>query len=213
MEVYLVRHGETEGNLEKRYMGWTETPLSKRGIRQAEEAGFFLAGQNICGLHCSDLQRAVVTARIIGTGCGLEPVVTPLLREINFGRWEGLTYNQIEASHGDAIRLWHDDPLRKSAPGGETLTAVYERMRRFLDRLANEAGDGKRIAAVSHGGAIRALLYKVLNIGKSNLWEIKIDNASVSLFRREGDRYKVVYYNRTDFLEPGKSSEVPADDY
>jgi len=212
MEIYLVRHGETESNKEKRYRGWTESPLSPKGIRQAEDVGFFLAGQNIDGLHCSDLQRAVNTARVIGAGSGLKPAVTPLLREINFGCWEGLTYDQIEASCGDAIRLWHDDPFQKSAPGGETLTEVFERMQKFLEQLANEAVDGQRIAAVSHGGSIRALLYKALDIGKNCFWDLKIDNASVSLIRKEGDRYKVVYYNRTDYLEAGKSRKEPGDD-
>ncbi len=207
MELYLVRHGETESNKERRYQGWTESPLSKKGIEQAEKAGFFLGRQDIEGLYCSDLQRAVNTARVIGALSGLKPEVTNLLREINFGQWEGLTYDEIEDGWGNSIRLWLDDPFNKAAPGGETLGQVCERMRVFLDRLSAQVSDGQRIAAVSHGGSIRALLYHVLDLDTKSFWDIKIENASVSLIRKEGRSFKVVYCNRTDYLYAGIHEE------
>ncbi len=207
MELYLVRHGETESNKEKRYQGWTESPLSQKGISQAEQAGLFLGSQNITGLYCSDLQRAMHTARIIGMGSGLKPEVTNLLREIHFGDWEGHTYDEIEAGWGNAIRLWLDDPFNKAAPGGESLGDVCGRMKHFLDHLTDRAAEGQRIAAVSHGGSIRALLYHVLNLDTSKFWKIKVDNASISLIRKEGSPFKVVYYNRTDHLNAGKGRE------
>ncbi len=207
MDLYLVRHGETESNKERRYQGWTESPLSESGVRQAEKVGLYLGSQRIEGLYCSDLQRAVNTARIIGASSGLKPVVTGLLREINFGQWEGHTYDEIEAGWGNAIRLWLDDPFTKAAPGGETLGEVCSRMKNFLDHLTEQASDGQRIAAVSHGGSIRALLYHVLNLDTASFWDIKIGNASVSLIRKEGNRFKVVYYNRTDHLSAGNAAE------
>ena len=90
-------------------------------IRHAEQVAFFWAGQNIASLYCSDLKRAINTARVIGAGSGLKPAVTPLLREINFGQWEGLTFDQIEAAWGEELSIWLDDPFHKSAPGGEIL--------------------------------------------------------------------------------------------
>jgi len=204
MELYLVRHGETESNKERRYQGWTESPLSKKGARQAEKAGFFLGGEKIAGLYCSDLKRAVNTARVIGAGSGLKPVITPLLREINFGQWEGLTFDEIEATWGEEINRWLDDPFHKSAPGGETLGEVCARMRSFLEQLEKNVPIGQRIAAVSHGGSIRALLYHVLNLDRESFWNLKIENASVSLIRKEGGRFKVVYYNRVHHLQAGE---------
>ncbi len=205
MELYLVRHGETESNKAKRYQGWTESPLSQEGIRQAERAGLFLGSQNIAGLYCSDLQRAFHTARVIGALSGFRPEVTDLLREINFGQWEGLTYDQIEEGWGNEIRLWLDDPFNRSAPEGETLGEVCKRMKVFLDQLTEQTKEGQRIAAVSHGGSIRALLYHVLNLDSSKFWNIKIDNASISLIRKEGEQLKVVYCNRTDHLYAGNN--------
>ncbi len=207
MELYLIRHGETESNKQRRYQGWTESPLSGEGLRQAEKAGFFLAGQNLSGLYCSDLNRAFHTARVIGSSSGLQPVVTPLLREINFGHWEGLTFDQIEARWGKEISLWLDDPFSRSAPGGETLAEVCSRMLNFLEELSGDGHEGKRIAAISHGGSIRALLFSVLDLNTTSFWDIKIDNASISLLRKEGGRFRVVYHNRTDHLLAGREKE------
>ena len=213
MDLYLVRHGETESNKQKRYQGWTESPLSTLGIRQAEMVGFFLAAQKIEGLYSSDLKRAVNTARVIGVSSGLEPVVTPLLREIHFGEWEGQTFNEIEKTWGNEISAWLDDPFHVAPPGGETLGQVCARMHSFLEQLAGQVSEGKRIAAVTHGGSIRALLYQVLNLDHSSFWDIKIDNASVSLLRKEGDCFKVVYYNRVHHLETEPGVGQYGDDY
>lgn len=170
-----------------------------------------MGSQKIESLYSSDLQRAQNTARVIGALSGLKPEVNSLLREINFGQWEGLTYEEIEDGWGSEIRLWLDDPFNKSAPNGETLGEVSERMRNFLEHLTEQSRDEKRIAAVSHGGSIRALLYHVLNLDTSSFWDIKIDNASISLIRKEGDKFKVVYYNRTDYLEMEKIGKETVD--
>ncbi len=213
MDLYLIRHGETESNKQKRYQGWTESPLSALGIRQAEKAGFFLATQKIESLYSSDLKRALHTARVIGVSSGIEPVATPLLREIHFGEWEGQTFNEIEKTWGNQISAWLDDPFHVAAPGGETLGQVCARMQSFLEQLAGLGSEGKRIAAVTHGGSIRALLYQVLNLDHSSFWDIKIDNASVSLLRKEGESFKVVYYNRVHHLETEPGVEQLGDDY
>jgi len=201
MELYLVRHGETESNKEKRYQGWMESPLSELGLKQAEKAGLFLGGKNIEGVFCSDLQRAFHTARVIGACCGLEPEVTALLREINFGLWEGLTYDEIESSWGEKIRRWFDDPFTRSAPEGETVEEVSKRMLAFLKELEAHKPACRRAVVVSHGGSIRALLQHVLGLDRESFWNLKIENASISLIRREGISYQVVYYNRVDHLE------------
>lgn len=201
MDLYLVRHGETQSNKERRYQGWSESPLSRDGIRQAEKTAHFLGRQNLRGLYCSDLKRAFHTARVIGAGSGLKPEITPLLREIHFGSWEGLTFDEIEQQWGNEIRNWLDDPFNRSAPGGETLDQVCARMQNFLDQLDRQGSVAQSIAAVSHGGSIRALLFNVLGMDTAGFWDLKVANASISLIRKENNRFKVVYYNRTDHLD------------
>ncbi len=209
MQLYLVRHGETESNKQKRYQGWMESPLSEQGLKQAEKVGLFLGGKSIDGVFCSDLQRAIHTARVIGSFCGLEPKVTPLLREIHFGRWEGLTYEEIEAQWGEEIRRWFDDPFTRSAPEGETIEEVSERMLTFLEKLEESCPDCREAVVVSHGGSIRALLQNVLDLDRASFWDLKIDNASISLVRRENGNYRVVYHNRVDHLETETGEELP----
>ncbi len=212
MDIYLVRHGETESNRERRYLGWTESPLSTLGLRQAERTAYFLAGERINALYCSDLNRAFHTARVIGKSCALQPEPCSLLREIHFGQWEGLTFDEIEKAWGDRISRWLDDPYHHAAPGGESLKEVCSRMHAFLEDLNSLPSAGQRIAAVSHGGSIRALLFKVLGLDRSGFWDIKIDNASVSLIRKEGDHFKVIYYNRTHHLGDGNQIEEGVND-
>lgn len=212
MEIYLVRHGETESNKERRYLGWTESPLSPLGLRQAEGVGHYLASLGIDELYCSDLNRALHTARVIGAGCGLKPVITPLLREIHFGQWEGMTFDEIESRWGDEISLWLDDPFHKSAPGGESLKDVCGRMSEFLTTVSEATPDGKKIVAVSHGGSIRALLFNILNLTRTAFWDIKVDNASVTLVRRVEESFNVDYYNRTLHLDQINIKEINADD-
>ncbi len=213
MEIYLVRHGETESNKEKKYQGWMDSPLSAQGLVQAEKAALFLGGKKIEAVFCSDLQRALHTARVIGSSCGLVPEITPLLREINFGRWEGLTYEEIEAHWGYEVKRWFDDPFKRSAPGGETIKQVCERMVSFLDGLLASNREYRRIAAVSHGGAIRALLQHVLRLDRDNFWNLKINNASISLVRREGEKFVIAYLNRINHLEEGEIMEEYPDGF
>ncbi|MFO7952519.1 MAG: histidine phosphatase family protein [Bacillota bacterium] len=213
MEVYLVRHGETESNKEKRFQGWSESPLSPKGLHQAREAGFFLGRKEIDAVYASDLKRAIHTARIIGASCGLKPVESPLLREINFGQWEGLTYNEIEAQWGNLIREWFDDPFCRSAPGGETLEDVRQRLYSFIGELLKHewSSGNQRLVLVSHGGAIRVLLYYALRLNREQFWNLRIENASVSLINLEKERVEVVYYNRVDHLESGLDKEELTD--
>ena len=214
MELYLVRHGETESNRQKRYQGWMESPLSEKGLKQAEKAGLFLGNNNIDGLFCSDLERAFHTARVIGSFCGLKPEISPLLREIHFGRWEGMTYNEIEARWGEDIRRWFDDPFTRSAPEGETIEQVCERMLAFLNELPLKRPDCNRVIVVSHGGSIRALLQHFLNLNRDSFWNLKVENASISLVHWEKVHYRVIYYNRVDHLDDDldtKTKEVRPD--
>ena len=200
LELYLVRHGETESNIKKRYQGWTESILTEKGLLQAERVGQFLAHKKISALYASDLSRAAHTAQVIGSHSVLKPEINPLLREINFGHWEGLTFDEIKATWPQEVTLWMDNPFRRSAPAGETIVEVGERMQLFVKNLSRLYPDGLRVAAVSHGGSIRALLHSIMNLNKQTFWEIAIENASVSLVRLKGGRQAVEYYNHTEHL-------------
>ena len=203
MEIYLVRHGETEANLEKRYYGWMETPLTPEGYLQAEKVADILKNKGIEKLYCSDLGRARHTAKAIGRKCLIEPVASDLLREINFGKFEGMTYQEILASYEEELTSWLNDPFHIAPPEGEDLLTVYGRMQRFLNQLnevfsaANPPSANPKVALVSHGGIIRVWLYYLLGLEKKDFWSLQIANTSLSLIRKEAGKYTVKYYNRS----------------
>jgi len=199
MEIFLIRHGETVDNKEGRYRGWTESSLSPEGKLQAELVAKALEDWKIDKLYSSDLERALHTAQAIGQRCRLEPVTSPLLREINFGIFEGMTYEEIISSYEDKLFAWLDNPFEKSPPEGEDLGTVCRRMQSFVDQL-NHNNSSAKVALVCHGGIIRTWLFNLLNWGKEEFWNLSVANASISLVSYTAGNGTVVYHNYTEHL-------------
>lgn len=196
MKIYLVRHGLTESNKQKRYTGWTDVDLSPEGVEQVEALAAGLSGEEITGLYSSDLRRAVKTAEIIGAGRGLKPEPSPQLREINFGVWEDLCYEEILASYEEELRRWYNDPFLCAPPGGEDLRQVFKRVRSFLDGLWRQENGKGTFVVVSHGGAIRSVLHHYLGLEKNRFFELTVDNAAVSLLEKDAQGIRVSYMNK-----------------
>ena len=184
--IYLVRHGQTAFNAEGRFQGNADSPLTALGFAQAEEMGKLLGGL-VAGLAVtlwsSPLGRARRTAEIIGARLGLrEPIrFDPRLREVSFGCWDGLTDLDIEEQH-PGLR---DGSTRYDwffrSPDGESVEAVEQRMRSWLEETA--AIPGCHIA-VSHGLAGRLLRGVYLGLDRAVALELDIPQDAV--FRLEG---------------------------
>ncbi|MCR4400303.1 MAG: histidine phosphatase family protein, partial [Syntrophomonadaceae bacterium] len=120
--VYLVRHGETHWNRERRYQGWTDIGLNERGWLQAAALARRLRPLRLAAVYASGLRRAVETARAIAEPRRLQVQTMACFREMRFGDWEGLTAEEIQERFGAATyALWLQDPSRVTIPGGETL--------------------------------------------------------------------------------------------
>ena len=134
---YLVRHGETDWNLNERIQGQTDTPLNATGRRQADLLGRRLDDVHFDAMYSSDLARTYETAQLVAKGRDLAIVADPDLREFSFGEWEGLTDAEIEARQPGALteRISAGNEAF-SAPGGENTWQVLERVRRFCTRTA-----------------------------------------------------------------------------
>ena len=146
--ILLVRHGETDWNLERRVQGHTDRPLNETGRQQARALAAALADEPVDAVFSSDLVRAHETARMVAEPKGLDVTVLPDLREKDFGTWEGLTDVEILSRFPDARgRPWGD---------GETTDEVSRRVLRALERIA-EAHPGGRVVVVAHGGPLRAV--------------------------------------------------------
>jgi uncharacterized phosphatase len=146
--LYLVRHGETDWNAQRRIQGSTDIPLNSTGRMQAETTGELLARREWDGIYASPLSRAMETARIISAAVGLEePSPIEAIVERNYGEAEGLNWEEIE----------HRFPGDTPVPGRETHAEVAERVVPALVSLASSR-PGESLIVVTHGGVIRSLI-------------------------------------------------------
>jgi len=179
VRLLLVRHGVTTWNAQHRYQGHTNVPLSEVGVRQAVALAERLSAEEIHTLYSSDLDRARTTARLIAQRHDLPVCLEPRLREIHFGAWEGLSYQQIQERYAEEYKAWKADPMSVAPPGGETLAQVAERVRAVLDQLAvrhlNET-----VLITAHGGVLQVLLCLVLGLEPRGRWQFRLDNTSLS---------------------------------
>ncbi len=190
---YLVRHGMTVGGEEKRYKGQTDVPLSKEGEAQAEKVAEYLAeklskehtkGRSI-RFYSSDLSRAVKTAEIIAAPFGALPVMDPIFKERHFGRWEGMTFDEIRDEFPEEFDSWAANPLQFSPMGGESTADVDKRvMPHFYDILQKERSNIFFI--VAHGGVNRVILCNLLCTSLEHIFKVEQDFAC---------------FNRIDFFE------------
>jgi 2,3-bisphosphoglycerate-dependent phosphoglycerate mutase len=153
---YLIRHGETDWNLERRLQGVSDIPLNATGRAQALAVGAKLASVPLSAVVSSDLGRAKDTAAAIAEPHGLQVGIDPRLRERSFGLIEGIPRDELEQRYGDQLETYWTDPDR-AFEAGETRREVQDRVAAFISELlATDNAD--QTALVSHGGTIAAAL-------------------------------------------------------
>ena len=176
-ELWLIRHGETAWNAEKRFQGHLDVPLSPVGIGQAFRLAQRLARsrQTFDSLHASDLRRAWETAEPLAAALGLPLKTTPLLREIDVGKLAGLTREEAEARYPDFAQSLLQDPWHTPRPGGESMAQLAQRFQAFLEGLP----PGRHLV-VTHGGVIRAALKLILELEGDTWRRFHIPNTSIT---------------------------------
>jgi broad specificity phosphatase PhoE len=180
--LYLVRHGETLANLEYRYIGSRDDPLSPRGETQAIQLAEALSGMPITAVYSSPLQRTYHTAIQIAVRHSLKVQRVDALRECDFGTWEGLSRAEVlERSPEDNQRLreWEQN-TSVASPGGESFEALQQRVVKAVERLM-QAHPDQAIVLVSHVGPIKILLGAALGAPLSSAFRIFLDPATISV--------------------------------
>jgi len=207
IRLILVRHGQTAWNAQARYQGQADVPLDNVGQGQAKALGRRFTDEAIDVVYASDLQRARMTAQSIGASHDLPVLADPRLREMDFGAWDGLTYEQIQARDAEALAAWQSDPLRISPPGGETLAQVAARAGSVLDDVVR-IHQKQTVLLVSHGGLLRLLLSLAMGLDPQALWRFRLDIASISeLHLYPGDAV-LVGLNDRHHLVPQNREEI-----
>lgn len=200
--IYLIRHAEAEGNLYRRAQGHYDSNVTALGRRQIAALAERFRGERIDALWSSDLHRTQSTAAaIVRYHPELTLHLSPALREIDVGVWEDLPWGNITAQWPEQMDFFTNDPARWSIPGGEPYAEVQARMRKAVLELA-EAYEGKTLAVVSHGLAIRALLCSVYGIPSERIAELPYgDNTSVTCVTVEDGAIAVAWQNDASHLE------------
>jgi broad specificity phosphatase PhoE len=184
--VGLVRHGETTANLEGRWAGSTDAPLTDRGFAQAEALAARYDGA--AAVYSSPLARARLTAERLADAHGLDVVVRPDLAELDFGRWENLTSDEVIARYPDEWNRVYVEGRDLARGGtGETAAAAAARLSDALRDLARRH-PGERIVVVAHGGLIRSYVGSLVGVGHAGRHRLALPaNTSVSHVRiRDG---------------------------
>lgn len=156
LELWMVRHGQTDWNLEGRYQGQADIPLNEQGIQQAYNLCKKLDGVKFSAIFCSDLKRARQTAEIVGAHLDISVRIDPRFREINQGEWEGQLVNDIKKRYLEKAGS-HSQAAGLRPPGGETVVEVAQRMVKGAQAIC-EQFDGQRVLLVSHGLAVATLI-------------------------------------------------------
>lgn len=165
----LWRHGQTAWNLEGRFQGTTDIALTEVGIGQAKRAARLLAALKPDAVIASDLQRAADTAAELAALTGLDVSHHEGLRETYAGVWQGLTHDEISSRFGEEYAAWkRGEPVRRG--GGELETEVADRAAPVILDAADKLPDGGTLVAVSHGGAIRTAIGRLIGL-EPHTWE------------------------------------------
>jgi broad specificity phosphatase PhoE len=199
--LILLRHGQTDYNVDGRMQGHIDSCLTDAGHEQAAEAAPVLASLAPDRLVSSDLRRAVDTAEVVGVACGLPVKFDPRLRETHLGLWQGHTVAEIERDYPGAIATWRSDP-GWAPPEGESRIDVVARSRPVVDELdaefADSDGVSETVLLVAHGGLIAGLVTGLLELPPS-AWPSfgGLGNCRWAVLARRDDhpRWRLAGYN------------------
>lgn len=177
-KLILIRHGQSIWNLENRFTGWVDVPLTAQGEEEARNAGLKLKGMELQVAYTSALTRAQRTLQIIleTAGLNIPTIRDQALNERHYGDLQGLNKDETRAQFGDEqVKIWrrsYDVP----PPNGEALKNTAERTLPFFERcIMGDIRQGKNTLVVAHGNSNRSIVMKLDNLSKEEVLELNLD--------------------------------------
>ena len=207
-KIYLIRHGESEGNLKNVFLGYTDLDLTELGHAQAEKCAEYLKNIPVDGIYSSDLIRAYHTACHTASKCGVEIKKDPRLREIFAGAWEGKPFQDLTVDFPDSFSVWFDDFYQSSCPEGESVKEMSRRVQEALREIAEE-NLGKTVFVFTHATPIRMLRAAWENLEREEINHLPWpSNASVTYAEYENGAFHLMEYS-TDFFMGDLVTRLP----
>jgi len=203
VKIYLVRHGETDLNKDRRFRGHSDVPLNEDGVLQAAGAARILKLAGISNVYTSPIRRAVETATAIAVVTGARMETDDDFVDIDYGEWQGLTVEEVEQRFGRSmLESWRRDPGAFTFPGGDSMRSVQSRLVPAIEH-AVAGGDGN-IAVVSHLAVLKLCFLVIMKLPIDYFWRIDVYNGSVSMFSHGPDGVlKLEWWNRAPEVAPG----------
>ena len=206
LHIFLIRHGRTEWNKKKIFRGHIDIPLDEVGRNQADATGSFLRNINLTVIYSSPLKRALETAQIIKKyqNNSVEIVPYPGFLDLNYGEWEGKTYEKVKRSYPELYQMWEKEPNRVKIPKGETL---WEAKRRSWQALREVISKHQGyVGIVSHRVINKLIICSILGIDESGFWKIKQDPCCINIIECHNGRFTILRLNDTCHISPLKKN-------
>jgi len=204
--IMLVRHGETDWNVEEIFRGGIDVELNEAGIKQVELLAKYLDDVPVTEIYSSPLKRALKTAEMIALHRDVSVKVAPELTDFNYGEWQGLSHGVVKEKYTELYAEWLKNPHLVKMPKGESLDEVRKRAMGLVEKVITEH-EGN-VALVSHRVIHKVLICALMGLDNSHFWNIKLDTCGVTVFTYEKGRFVLVRHNDTSFLNPTQGARL-----
>jgi alpha-ribazole phosphatase len=195
VRLILIRHGQTIWNQQKKYCGYANVPLSPEGRRQVRHLAQRLNKEEIHKIYSSDRQRAIETAKIIFKGRKIKQI--PDLKEMGFGVFEGLTYQEILKKYPVVYKKWLKDPYSVRIPKGEKLNDLKKRVVSTLKKIVS-LNKNRTVAIVTHGGAISIFINHIES--SKRFWDYVPKSASITIIEYKVSKARIRLFDDASHL-------------
>jgi probable phosphoglycerate mutase len=196
--IIFLRHGQAENNINRLLAGRTPgVSLTPKGIDQAERIAKFLKPFNISTIYTSPIERAVKTAEIVAKHNSLDYNLDERLIELDMGKFTGMDYDTIFEKHGNVFLKFYDGELEIAHNGVETFAQVKNRVLSMLDHVLNAHND-ENVLLVTHMDPIKAAISTIMNLDANSLFELIIENASITVIKEHQRKLSLSAINVMD---------------
>lgn len=194
-DLYLLRHGELVNSSKNIFNGQSDIELTDTGFNETIKWINFFRDKNISIILSSDLKRTKIPAKIYSEKLGSKLIALKELREINAGKWEGLTYSEVMKNDNEYLQKRYRDPVNTPFPEGESLKDLKKRVIKCINKNLR---DYSNILLIGHSGVIRVIILSLLKIPLKNFFKFQIDFASLTHLRIFDDGNVVLFFlNKT----------------
>jgi broad specificity phosphatase PhoE len=201
----LIRHGDTDWNVEEIFRGRVDVELNETGIKQPQLLAEYLEDVPIKAICSSPLKRALKTAEVIADSHYIDVTPAPELIDFDYGEWQGLSHDTVKERYQTLYAQWLDNPHLVKVPKGESLDDVRKRATSLVDRIITKH-EGT-VALVSHRVVGKVIICALLGLDNSHFWNIRLDTCGITTFVYRDKSFILEKHNDTSFL---KSIERPA---